>query len=602
MSTDLAALLEACKDAPDDLTLRLILADWIADHDEAKRSELVRLSCALTGADHLAKDEPDYALQEARFAELQRGKQGHSWFTPGPMKQHVRWWAGLCDVHGVSPADLPSLLDRLPEELKPWLETVGLNKTWSAEDLHRFAPVLTLFRRLRLDSQALLEPLQDLLSEPTTPQFRQLIISFCSDRDGTLTSLLRCPALAGLRWLELFNSPLAEGGKSLVGAPFLDNVRVLKVYQSGLTGGSLASILRDSPPRRLRVLDCTGGIGDEGLAALAASPAMSELGELHLSTCYLTDEGLKALAASPHLRRFEELNLWHNYTVRDAGLEALAASEVLAPVRRLNLEACSVGIEGLRALASSSYLGSLQELDLSLNWSGGLQNKGARVLATAAGLAGLRALRLNMCKIGPRGVVALARSPHLSRLEVLDLGKNPLRSEGLTALAESTGLPCLRSLWLEDTKIGADGLKALAASMLFERLQSLNLAYNPLLPEAVFALASGRQPRSLLALNLARTGLEDEGLQMLVTKPGLFGVRSLDLSGNRITAAGVRALVESQPLPSLSRLILDGNEIGDEGGELLADWNQLDNLAELELSGTGISTDCEKRIQHRMSS
>jgi hypothetical protein len=519
----------------------------------------------------------------------------------GSLKKHVRWWVGLGDVQELSPAKFASLLDHLPDELRPWLETIHLGNTWSAEDLHRFAPSLTLFRGLHVGFQALLGPIRDLLSGPGAPQLRQLAIFSCTDQDGSLSSLLRCPALAGLRCLTLFHSSPAEGGKSLVGAPFLDNLRFLSLYGSGLTGDSLASILLNSPPHRLRVLDCTG-IGDAGLAALAASPAMSGLGELRLSLCDLTDHGLKALAASPHLRRLGVLHLWHNYKIGDPGLEALAASEVLAPVRRLNLQACSVGVEGLRALAGSAHLRLLQELDLSLNWHGGLQDKGARALAAVPGLARLRVLRLRTCKIRSRGVVALARSPHLSRLEVLDLGQNALRCEGLTALAESESLPSLRSLWLEGTKLDAEGLKALAGSLLFEQLRSLNLASNQLPPEAVVALAGGRQPRSLLALNLGRTGLGDEGLRLLAAMPGLSALRSLDLRDNGITAAGIRALVESQSLPSLSRLELDGNKFGDEGGELLADWKQVDDLAELGLSGTGLSTELHARFERFLPS
>src|SRR5260370_672420 len=109
MSPDLRALLESCKDAPDELGLRLILADWLEEHGEAERAEVVRLSCALTGTDRLAEDEPDYALQQARFAELQRGKQGRSWLASGPLRKYVRCWAGLGDVHALSPAGFSSL-------------------------------------------------------------------------------------------------------------------------------------------------------------------------------------------------------------------------------------------------------------------------------------------------------------------------------------------------------------------------------------------------------------------------------------------------------------------------------------------------------------
>jgi uncharacterized protein (TIGR02996 family) len=43
----LQGLLEDCKRHPEDDTPRLILADWLDDHGQSERAELVRLQCGL---------------------------------------------------------------------------------------------------------------------------------------------------------------------------------------------------------------------------------------------------------------------------------------------------------------------------------------------------------------------------------------------------------------------------------------------------------------------------------------------------------------------------------------------------------------------------
>lgn len=47
MTDDLDALYRACLDRPFDDTPRLVLADYLDDHDEAERAELIRAQCAL---------------------------------------------------------------------------------------------------------------------------------------------------------------------------------------------------------------------------------------------------------------------------------------------------------------------------------------------------------------------------------------------------------------------------------------------------------------------------------------------------------------------------------------------------------------------------
>ena len=121
------------------------------------------------------------------------------------------------------------------------------------------------------------------------------------------------------------------------------------------------------------------GIGDEGVAALAASPHLTQLQHLDLSDTNIYEEGALALALSPHLARLQHLNLGYN-GIGDEGARALAASPHLAQLKHLELYDNDIGDEGAAALAASPHLAQLQHLDLSGNDIG---DEGARALAAS---------------------------------------------------------------------------------------------------------------------------------------------------------------------------------------------------------------------------
>src|SRR5262245_41227666 len=67
LESTLAGLLATCKALPEDDTPRLVLADWLDDHGEEARAELVRLQCRLAG---LPTGAPERAALWAREQEL----------------------------------------------------------------------------------------------------------------------------------------------------------------------------------------------------------------------------------------------------------------------------------------------------------------------------------------------------------------------------------------------------------------------------------------------------------------------------------------------------------------------------------------------------
>src|SRR5262245_56805489 len=61
LSPDLASLLSACKETPDDDAPRLVLADWLEEHGDEEgraRAEFVRVQCHFADVTALSEDWP----------------------------------------------------------------------------------------------------------------------------------------------------------------------------------------------------------------------------------------------------------------------------------------------------------------------------------------------------------------------------------------------------------------------------------------------------------------------------------------------------------------------------------------------------------------
>lgn len=155
----------------------------------------------------------------------------------------------------------------------------------------------------------------------------------------------------------------------------------------------------------------------------------------------------------------------------------------LAPIQSLKITFPNPPLRPL--LASPVVPGRLRSLDL--NGSGALGDKGSRMIASCAALAGLRRLSMGACNISAAGASAIAGSPHLASLTFLNLNDNgryraigaalmdlsmSIGDRGAEALAASEHLGKLQWLYLRNCSIGDAGARALADST---RLSSLNV-------------------------------------------------------------------------------------------------------------------------------
>ncbi len=236
----------------------------------------------------------------------------------------------------------------------------------------------------------------------------------------------------------------------------LTPLRVVHLTKADGCGAAVAAL---PVVARLTQLDLQGGgwLMDEDAIPLAESPHVAGLTRLAFTNSVaddgtmIGDEGVAALAASKYLRRLQALGLKGN-DIGDQGLVALAGSPCLTRLRDLDLS--NVGPEfgrnavtesGVRALAASATLAQLQQLDLSYT---SLDDDAVCVLARAPRFANLRSLRLWGNQIAGRGAVALLQSAFVARWRELDLSESQLGDGGVSQLAQFPALARLKSLVL----------------------------------------------------------------------------------------------------------------------------------------------------------
>jgi Ran GTPase-activating protein (RanGAP) involved in mRNA processing and transport len=230
--------------------------------------------------------------------------------------------------------------------------------------------------------------------------------------EGAFQVLACRPELARMTRLD-FRSISAAELRHVLGSPHLTALEELSFGCCRLSDEA-ARLLAGSPSvARLRSLDlgrlpedgawdgdAANRIGPDGLAALGASPHLSRLRSLGLlGNRTVGDAGVRALLAAPHLCGLTELDL-RSTGLTVAGVRALADSPWSASLRTLRLGGLdALGDDVLEALASSSHLAALHELDFSgfRNVAGThalpATDAGARALAASKRLAGLRVLR-----------------------------------------------------------------------------------------------------------------------------------------------------------------------------------------------------------------
>jgi uncharacterized protein (TIGR02996 family) len=400
MSTDqdqLAALLAAVADTPDEDAPRLILADWLEEHGERARAEFIRKECEY----HPLPSYDPRREKLMRRAEQLLSRNKETWLGTPPADWELNTQRGLLVAEVTGSAVTEVLRD-------PW---------WPA---HR-----KWLGRLQCDDCSDKE-LQPVLSGDALDGLPELWIHSDRATDKSLKDLGRRPHL---QRLQLCDCRVGDAG--------LEQVATLKRLQSlclfdcqRVTNAALEALSALDGLRSLQLGDCRR-LTDRGLKILAS---LGQLRELLLShSDQFTDKAMKHLAGLQHLQKF---NLSWNDRISDAGLEILAG---LGALQDLELASTGITDAGMGHLAG---LTNLRRLDL-----GNTRMTDAGV-AALANLKCLEELSLSDTKVTDAGLQHLAGLP---RLRALDLFRTRLTGAAVRILS---GMSELRELNL----FGCDGL------------------------------------------------------------------------------------------------------------------------------------------------
>lgn len=559
------ALLQQILADPDDLDVRRVYADLLAEHGDPQ-GEQIQLACAL---EQRGPGDPERAELEQQI-EAQRCRHGLAWSRAlrpiGPFNRSG-------NVPFAFRRGFPEVLIGEAAEIVPHLEEAAraapiraLVLGVSATGLKALAasPVLAQIRSLalRCESATPTEAVVRALASPHLRRLDRLAITCRLDRE-LAGAIAGSEALRGCRDLELSNSGFDEfGPEGQVIEPAglgpeglgllcrsLSGLERLSLHRArvGAGGGAALGAL---PLRCLSI--SSDSLGLLGARALARSEGLGGLEELALESCALDAKALAALVSAPSFGGLRRLDLQGPGNGLGRGFEALERALDLPRLEALGLGQGSIRAAGARRLAASSKLKQLVELDLS---GCGLKGEGVEALA-AAKLPRLRRLSLVSNSIDAGGMEALARGPLLGSVRDLDLAGNKCQNAGGKALATCPHLAGLERLRLHYNWIGVGGLKEL-------------LAVTPSLVELICGENNyANAPGQLVARSTTLTRLRR-------------------LSAYQLKGPTVTELVRSAAGQRLEQLTLDGGpEITDEGAQALA---SLSNLGALHLGFAHIS-------------
>jgi uncharacterized protein (TIGR02996 family) len=256
-------LLDDIRTSPDEISLRLILADWLHEH-----------------ADLLPADEADSADAWSRLLRLQCAREQNR----APVTAQER-----------------ELLARYSVR---WLDTLQppVEIDWRMGFVSLGGPIPDIYAAVRDCDEAVFA--------------RVLGVHPSASGQGRarhLEALLGLPQLGGIGVLDLSLMNLGTAtARALANSPHLAGLRHLSARNVGFQASEFAH-LASSSFLRLTSLDLGyNSGGDEGAIALAESPASESLRTLRLQRIDLGDDGAEALLESPHLTNLRELSLYGN--------------------------------------------------------------------------------------------------------------------------------------------------------------------------------------------------------------------------------------------------------------------------------------------------
>jgi len=458
LPADLLALLNACRADPVSDLPRLVLADWLDEHDDPARAEFLRVQCELARPSLDTERIATLKLRERALIDANwRAWAGGlhevccDWMADDAPIDHetavARYerGAGLRPTTRPRPTLSPVIRDD-PFLPLPWTMSRGLLRLRVEE--HRTNTAR--FRRWsRGDEASWLESVQQPLMSPlviggTLPRLPRMLRQFLA------IDLTVSPTMWGAPG-EVRESSAADCLRAVLPDRYWRHVRQLTVFGSEEDSDLVATA--STPDYSLVTTLWLNGPNCAPVMEVLAGKPFPRLTTLDIGGWAVQPEALRAFArCAPQL---QVLRAWRA-PIGDRNFAALLASSWGETLHTLEVMDCDLGDSAMTSLVRSGLLGRLYgpQLNLSMNR---IADAGLATLAGSEDLLRFGELVLRENRVGDAGVEALAVSPFAANLRYLDLWKNRLTDRAASALAASPHLGQLRDLNVRDNSLTAVG-------------------------------------------------------------------------------------------------------------------------------------------------
>jgi uncharacterized protein (TIGR02996 family) len=435
MSLSQQAFLDAIINEPLDDAPRLIYADWLDEHGDSARAELIRVQCEVARLDEDSDLRDDLAHRESRLL----ADHGDQWRTELPPWRGVRWhpWRrGF--VEDVLVTSL-NTFHRTAAKLRKAIPLLGLSVDLDVgASSIASATSLAGLRRLRLSGR-LTEPiLYDLSQCGHLSQLTELELPMTSFTPEGVAFLASSPHFAHLERLSLRRNPsmALRGMMALIAASQLANLRELDLFGNRLGQMGASLLMRSSLGQNLIKLNLANNdLGSNGVQMMCRLLRQSRLLDLDVSDNGFDEVAAQEIANTKKLDKLRHLKLQGN-PIGDQGASSLFQSRHPRRLRTLDLSSTGLTDQTLGVMVNCRWLGQLRTLSLAGN---PISEDGVKQLAECPHFAELRWLNLCGCRLGDVGAQALARSPHLQRLQNFLLSDTGLSARTVIMLRRRFG-------------------------------------------------------------------------------------------------------------------------------------------------------------------
>jgi uncharacterized protein (TIGR02996 family) len=381
---DLLALIRTCKESPEDITPRLVLADWLEENGDPDRAEFIRLQFQRRSKDSSRREFELFQINRSRWlGSLSQLK------SVIPEYGFFRFEISEIYLWNIKPSQL--------EDFAPWIEQASLTMTQLR------GPVADL-RHLR-EAQLLDE----------VPILKILV---CPDRFG----------------LESFSRLLMEFLTSLRS---MSRLHTFRLESHALVPYDLVVLTSIPWFRKLRELSILGGpieVSDHFARLNRDRDLMSQLRSLRI---VLQDEGFTHLARTRYLHQLRHLALGSLPQSQEIVSE-FTQSSLLSRLRMLSIKLSSEkDQQSFSQLISSANVQRLEVLEVDCSWEDCLNyDQAIRALIRTPYLHSLMHLRLNT-EISDDVFGELVKACPFPKLSRIDFGSTFLGENRARKILES---------------------------------------------------------------------------------------------------------------------------------------------------------------------